>query len=185
MSATEPWGLKPLALYQRLVDSRVTEHLNDASLCIREMHLTNAVVYPDDLDDGDEEAINDAAHTTIRFLTGLIAIWTTAKPAYNRHLRSRGLYEKDTLHAFLHHSHKREHHPQKMELRRLFHRFAETLNSTFVLDSACAYIYDLHRWAELLLSLAEDLEALQGDLRKDENELTAGFASLSLSNSTP
>jgi hypothetical protein len=173
MSATEPH-----ALYQCLVENRLAEHLNDASLSVREMHLTKAVVHSEDLDDSDEEAIDDAAEATIKFLTGLVAVLNTARPPYNRHVQSPGFYDKEALAALLR---KREYRCGNSELRRLLHHFTKTLNSTFVLDSTDVYDYELHVWDELLLSLAEDIEALLGDLRHHGSELAAGIASLSLS----
>jgi hypothetical protein len=55
------------------------------------------------------------------------------------------------------------------------------LNSAFVLDSTEVYVYKLHVWDELLLSLAEGLKALLRDLRNHRSKPTAGIASLSLS----
>jgi len=191
--ATVSKNFETHARYQYLLNSEISELLNDASLCIREIHLWKEATHPDDLSENDIESIKNAATTTIEFLIGLTkALNIKLALALNEHVRSRGFYnEQDMSSAVQHHG--RDCWLGSYKLPRLFHGFLEKLNSSFIFvkrESDYVYHdYHLHQWCELFLGLAERIEILLADLYSGlgqqgnlshEGELTDAFTGLAI-----
>lgn len=177
--------------YRYLVDGQISEVLNDASLCIREIHLWKEAIHPDDLSEKDTICIANAAQATTEFLRGLAkALNVESALAFNEHVRSRGIYnEQDMSYAIRRHSSDRWFGSR--ELPRLFHCFLKELNSSFTLvERESNYIYHcrLGQWCELFLGLAGGIqvlltnlsEELGNDGKSSEEELTNAFTSLSI-----
>ncbi|KAK7178497.1 hypothetical protein PSPO01_15457 [Paraphaeosphaeria sporulosa] len=59
--------------YRRLVESRISEHFNDACLCVRAIHCKKEAIDSEDLTDSDAEAIGNVPKDTMAFLKRLVS----------------------------------------------------------------------------------------------------------------
>lgn len=177
--------------YCCFVKSRISEHFNNANLCIRTIHSEKEAIHPDDLTDSDEKAIDGAFKGTIAFLRRLILILLPDSiVAQNLVQGTSGVYEEREL------DNDRARHgqaddPAKGEARKLLFGLTKQLNSSFKLVAlypTCRYTYRLYRWSSIFLSLAIDLEMLLGNLAtksspnsRIDSTLTQGLLGLSIS----
>ncbi|KAF2624367.1 hypothetical protein BU25DRAFT_424151 [Macroventuria anomochaeta] len=84
VSSANTQGYSTPTQYYCLINSRITEHLNDAGLCIRTIHCEKDAVYPEDLTGNDLKAIEDTVRNTIAFLERLVQTFLpNSRPAHN------------------------------------------------------------------------------------------------------
>jgi hypothetical protein len=85
-------------LYQHLFGIEITGHINDASLCARHLHTYALTFQPDDVDDGDAQAIEFIASTTLSAVGKLVkSIAGKRQRTWNTQARLRGIYSKQFL----------------------------------------------------------------------------------------
>jgi hypothetical protein len=177
--------------YRRLIENRVTEHLNDANLCIRALHPKKEAIYSEDLTDDDVEAVDDAALNTIAFLRHLIHILLLdSLLAQNNVQGACGVYAERVLESHLRRYSQVRCRSIAGEVPRLFLKMTSQLNSSFglvALGSDRRYTYHLHHWSSILLSFASQFEMLLGNfastLSRDfgvHSRLTEDFYGLSI-----
>lgn len=166
--------------YDFLIKSRITEHLNDASLCIRTIHLERDANRPEDLDKSDLEAIDNAARYTISLLKQLVQTLQPGPTVVCNYLEgASGLYEQNKLSGYLEKLGGKYDCSNKQMIS-ILSKFVENLNSSFTVarrsGSKQLYNYQLYRWSKIFLSLAVDVEVLLGNLASafHENSTPAG-----------
>jgi hypothetical protein len=153
--------------YHRLNESKVTEHLNNASLCIRALHCEKEAIHPEDLTENTVKAIDDAAKATMGFLRRLVLILLPDSRLSRNNVQDiSGVYAEHTLGVEVERfSHERGFGTR--EVRKLLLEMMRQLNSSFKLIAVYPnrrYTYHLHRWDSILVLFASGLELLLGNL---------------------
>lgn len=179
--------------YRRLNQSRITEHLNNANLCIRALHCEEEAIHPGDLTNDAADAINAAAKDTVGFIRRMIfALLPDSNITRNNVQETSGVYAEYALEIDVgRHSHERGQGIG--EVRKLLLEMTMQLNSSFKLVALYPnreYTYYLHRWDSILVSIASRLELLLGNFsailsrnRGGDSSVAEDFEGLSISES--